>query len=218
MSARKRQTAAQMRRAVDEWNAAHPVGTVVRYWPGARDGKCRPGTTVAEATVLGGHTAGVYVAPGGFVALTHVDAMAHGRWKWWPVSGDRKYIAHAWRVVAPRHAAALLADGWTVHPHIRAYGCPATRPVRLVAGDVVAHLPSGEEWVLGCDEVDGRVWPCGWPSTIADASDCRLLRRMPGERIRMLRQASVSGLGYAQDQLRKAEWAAEDFGGQTDGE
>ena len=44
------------------------------------------------------------------------------------------------------------------------------------AGDVVHHRPSGERWILATDEVDGRVYPMGWPESRAAASDCRMVR------------------------------------------
>jgi hypothetical protein len=42
------------------------------------------------------------------------------------------------------------------------------------AADIVHHAPSGEDWVLAVDEENGRVQPCGWPPTMADAKDCTL--------------------------------------------
>lgn len=42
------------------------------------------------------------------------------------------------------------------------------------AGDHVHHGPTGEDWVLACDEESGEVIPCGWPETYARASDCTL--------------------------------------------
>lgn len=44
------------------------------------------------------------------------------------------------------------------------------------AGDVVDHIPSGERWILATDEVDGSVYPMGWPECRAAASDCRMVR------------------------------------------
>lgn len=44
------------------------------------------------------------------------------------------------------------------------------------AGDQVLHLPTGEKWLLAADEERGEVYPLGWPETIAQASDCQLLR------------------------------------------
>lgn len=68
----------QNQQAVDEWNAAHPgIGHRVRCWPGTRDGDYREAVTTSAAQILGGHTAGVYVQPGGFMALSHVDVMQH---------------------------------------------------------------------------------------------------------------------------------------------
>lgn len=75
MAARKRPTKAQMQRAVDEWNAKHTEKTQVRYWSGVREGEGKIGWTQTAATILGGHTAGVYIGGAGFVALTHVEAI-----------------------------------------------------------------------------------------------------------------------------------------------
>ncbi len=64
-------TAEELERQVDAWT--HPEGTAVRFWPGAREGEPRVGVTSSTACILGGHTAGVYITPGGFVALSHVE-------------------------------------------------------------------------------------------------------------------------------------------------
>jgi hypothetical protein len=58
----------------DKWNAANPVGAKVLCWPGVADVRVpgKPAETVSEAMILGGHTAGIYVSPGGFMALSHV--------------------------------------------------------------------------------------------------------------------------------------------------
>jgi hypothetical protein len=68
----------QMQLECDKWNDAHPVGSVVNYWPGVMDESTPPraGKTSTDARVLGGHTAGVYVEPGGFISLDHVKAVA----------------------------------------------------------------------------------------------------------------------------------------------
>lgn len=44
------------------------------------------------------------------------------------------------------------------------------------AGDVVKHEPSGETWSLAVDQFGDEVSPCGWPETIAKASDCTLIK------------------------------------------
>jgi len=67
----------------DAWNRAHPVGTPVTAYPG-----CRPEdvpsarrietTTRSKATVLGGHTAVVWVhGHSSCIALSHIDVRTH---------------------------------------------------------------------------------------------------------------------------------------------
>jgi len=46
----------------------------------------------------------------------------------------------------------------------------------LVAADVVRHGPTGEKWILACDQDRGEVMPCGWPMSIAFAKDCELVK------------------------------------------
>lgn len=59
---------------VARWNKAHLVGTPVRVWTGAREGDGTPTRTRSAASVLGGHTAVVWVeGHGACIALTHVD-------------------------------------------------------------------------------------------------------------------------------------------------
>ncbi|MEU8623253.1 hypothetical protein [Streptomyces sp. NPDC048669] len=59
---------------VARWNKAHPVGTPVRVWTGAREGDGTPTRTRSAASVLGGHTAVVWVeGHGACIALSHVD-------------------------------------------------------------------------------------------------------------------------------------------------
>lgn len=43
------------------------------------------------------------------------------------------------------------------------------------AGDTVKHAPTGETWLLIRDEQHGKVFPGGWPATMANASDCTLV-------------------------------------------
>lgn len=61
------------------------------------------------------------------------------------------------------------------------------------AGDHVRHLPSGEAWVLACDEERGEVVCCGWPETSAKAADCELLTSTSDEgRRELLLRVAVS--------------------------
>lgn len=59
---------------VDAWNLANPVGTLVDYWRGVREGEpSGQGRTRWNATVLGDHTAVAWIdGCSGAVALTHV--------------------------------------------------------------------------------------------------------------------------------------------------
>jgi hypothetical protein len=60
---------------VDSFNAQVPVGTVVRYWLGARNGQpSGVGAIKHPATVLGGHTAVGWIEGHGAIALSHIDA------------------------------------------------------------------------------------------------------------------------------------------------
>ena len=66
------------------------------------------------------------------------------------------------------------------------------------AGDAVAHAPSGETWILACDEDNGRVIPCGWPESQAEASDCTLVEAATDEeRVEILREAAAATGGYS---------------------
>lgn len=59
---------------IDAWNAAHPVGTPVQYWPGVREGDGWLSRTRTAAEVLGGHTPVVWVeGASSCIALTHIE-------------------------------------------------------------------------------------------------------------------------------------------------
>lgn len=63
----------------------------------------------------------------------------------------------------------------------------------LRAGDHVHHGPSGEDWVLACDERDGHVVPAGWPECMAKAEHCTLLKAADdAERLEMLTRAAAT--------------------------
>lgn len=85
---------------------------------------------------------------------------------------------------------------------------PVRRPFR--AADIVHHTPSGEDWVLAVDEENGRVQPCGWPETMADAKDCTLITLATDEhRIEMLKEWAKAGKGYEHERdsrTRAARW------------
>lgn len=43
------------------------------------------------------------------------------------------------------------------------------------AGDIVRHLPSGEEWVVAYQDGEYMSW-CGWPEGEARAADCEVVK------------------------------------------
>lgn len=54
------------------------------------------------------------------------------------------------------------------------------------------HQPSGETWVLACDECSGSVWPAGWPETRAEVAHCELVTPADdAARLDMLTQAAA---------------------------
>lgn len=59
---------------VDAWNLANPVGTLVDYWRGVREGEpSGRGRTHWNATILGDHTAVAWIdGCSGCVALSHI--------------------------------------------------------------------------------------------------------------------------------------------------
>lgn len=58
----------------DRFNAQFSVGDTIRVWSGPREGAPVERTVRFPASVMGGHTAMVYVAGGGgSIALTHVE-------------------------------------------------------------------------------------------------------------------------------------------------
>lgn len=73
----------------------------------------------------------------------------------------------------------------------------AAPPRSFRAGDKVHHEPSGEDWTLANDEENGKVSPSGWPESMADAKDCRLLEPASEiDRIHALQAWAKEGLGY----------------------
>jgi len=87
---------------VDAFNAAHPVGTVVRYWCGVREGApSGVGPTRSLAYVLSGHTAVVFIeGTSGCIALSHVE----------PVTPLRDLIRAA-RAAGWDHSTAAYSNG-----------------------------------------------------------------------------------------------------------
>jgi hypothetical protein len=75
MNQRQRHEAAAIREA-ELWNAAHSVGTTVRYWTGAREGEGRESTTRSEAAEMCGSAVVWIKGQAGCIALSHVEVLA----------------------------------------------------------------------------------------------------------------------------------------------
>ncbi len=64
------------KREADGFNAAHPVGTVVRYWRGLREGEpSGVGETYHEATVVSEHASVWIIGCSGSISLSHVEVV-----------------------------------------------------------------------------------------------------------------------------------------------
>lgn len=71
------------------------------------------------------------------------------------------------------------------------------------AADVVKHAPSGETWVLACDQDREYVIAAGWPETMAKAADCTLVTAASDvERLAMLTRASSRSPGHGSSYRR----------------
>ena len=60
-------------------------------------------------------------------------------------------------------------------------------------GDLVLHVPSGETWLVAFCE-GGKLCACGWPETIADEADCKLVRKASEEQ----RMSVLSAMSHSQ--------------------
>jgi hypothetical protein len=88
----------------------------------------------------------------------------------------------------------------------------APRPFR--AGDTVLHAPSGETWLLACDEDGGRVVACGWPESLVPASECSLVEAATdADRLELLKRVAASrgdhGAGSFRSRLAQRQLEAE---------
>lgn len=81
---------------------------------------------------------------------------------------------------------------------------PPAQPIDT--GDHVHHGPSAEDWVVAYVRGD-KLCACGWPCTLADLSDCTLIKKAtPAERDKLLREMADMDGGdsrgvYARERL-----------------
>jgi len=61
--------------AADHWNAAHPIGTPVRYWTWLREGDGKTSKTRTLAQSMGSHASVWVDGEASCISLTHVEAI-----------------------------------------------------------------------------------------------------------------------------------------------
>ncbi|NVZ22665.1 hypothetical protein HX794_23760 [Pseudomonas costantinii] len=77
MSALRRPSSARLQKQVDNWNAKHPIGTLISFEEIVGHGETHRGASSDEATVFGGHTAVIFLqGKSGFVDLGHCTAIS----------------------------------------------------------------------------------------------------------------------------------------------
>lgn len=113
-------------REVTEWNRRHPVGTPVRYWPGAREGPGAESQTRSEAFLISGHASVQVDGKPGSIALSHVEAVVvtctrcngrgaprgdgpHAHPAWCPdCNGGERNLWLVYTLTEPGHGSVLL--------------------------------------------------------------------------------------------------------------
>jgi hypothetical protein len=65
----------QLEADCDQFNATHKPGDPIRFWSGLIEGEPREGVIRYGACIMGGHTAVVYVAGVGSIALSHIASL-----------------------------------------------------------------------------------------------------------------------------------------------
>jgi hypothetical protein len=119
--------AERLQRTADAWNAAHPVGTVVRYWTGEREGKpTGESPTRAPAAVMSGHVSVWIVGCAGGVNLSHVEVST--------ADAETQYVAAlaALSVARANRHAHELGRGEAMREAARLYDEETVRLARIV--------------------------------------------------------------------------------------
>ena len=62
-------------REIAAWNERHPIGTLVRFWTGAREGEGRTGNTRSEAEAPSGYGVVWVTGEPSCIALSHVEVI-----------------------------------------------------------------------------------------------------------------------------------------------
>jgi hypothetical protein len=107
--------------------------------------------------------------------------------------------------------AAVLRDvaaALRTHPAAPVPTGARTPPTQFRAGDTVKHGPTGETWLLACDQEREDVLPAGWPETLAKASDCTLVEAATDEQRLGTLQSTQGCEGYRGSVARRQLAAA----------
>ena len=74
----------------------------------------------------------------------------------------------------------------------------------IETADIVRHAPTGEEWLVAYVE-NGKLCACGWPESLADLSDCTLVKKATEQEKQQLIQQLAAMGGHEYDSRRS--WA-----------
>lgn len=125
------------------------------------------------------------------------------------VSEGPDALASKVRCIVAEHAAELRQDANDLDAMAVPIAAPVPPPARPYrTGDVIRHIPSGEEWVVA-DVTSTHIGCCGWPHTMAPFADVELVEAATDKgHLRLLRElADMSSpdprRSYAQDVLAK---------------
>jgi hypothetical protein len=142
---------------ISAWNAEHPVGTPVLFWPGGRSGPGRQSTTRSHAWPLGDGTPVVLVnGYAGGIALTHVEQLRP-----WP-----GHCQSCGAVLTPRDARACEACGASDYDEGDSGPLPRPRTSRRMIGGQAVEMPFADDLVPA-----RRTTPSPYRVTERDARD-----------------------------------------------
>ena len=74
----------------------------------------------------------------------------------------------------------------------------------IETADIVKHGPTGEKWLVAYVERD-KLCACGWPESLAQLSDCTLIKKATEEEKQQLTQSLAAMSGSEYDSRRS--WA-----------
>lgn len=90
------------------------------------------------------------------------------------------------------------------------------KTVTVKPGDVVRHLPSGEEWIVGAVNIarPTEFVPLGWPMSIENTAECELIYSCSEERA----LKTLKDCAELRDGDIRGIWAREALNGKDNGD